>query len=73
LLLIALCLLQAGCAVIAVGAGMLAAGAAEEAAMRPYDRALRHGRMNAIEYARQRSATERSVDALFSPCPPRPP
>lgn len=64
-----LCLLQSGCAVIAVGAAAVAAGTMQDAAMRPYDRALRDGRMSPVEYARQRMQTDRAVEAVFCPAP----
>ena len=63
-------LLQSGCAVIALGAGAIAAGTMQDAAMRPYDRALRDGRMTPVEYARQRAETDRALDAVFCPDPP---
>jgi len=62
-----LCALQSGCSVIAFGAGSFAAGAMEDAVMRPYDRALRQGQMTPVEYSRQIRDTSRAVDSVFDP------
>jgi hypothetical protein len=65
-------LLHSGCTVVAVGGLILAEGALESAAMRPYDQALSRGRMTPNEYRQQLTQVERGVDALFHPPPPVP-
>jgi hypothetical protein len=45
-----LSLMQSGCTAVAVGGLILAEGALESAAMRPYDQALSRGRMTPNEY-----------------------
>jgi hypothetical protein len=67
-----LSLVHSGCTVVAVGGLILAEGALESAAMRPYDRALSRGRMTPNEYRQQLAQVERGADALFHPPPPVP-